>query len=183
MMNKKLFGIALVALSLVAAPAVYAKKDSPKGKKIEKVAERKMCKAVDRGYCSISSFEGLDLTEKQKAEIAGLQKKQLETRVAERDARRAEKQMRKAERHKKDSARKEARRESRRSYLKELKKILGEDKYILFLENSYIDGKRTKKAHKAYTRKGREKGVRNGQRGGRKAGSPRITMESNSGKI
>lgn len=82
------------------------------------------------GIQSICCLQGINLTEKQQAEIAALQaskQKQLQERRDQRDKNRKEKAgMRQTE---------------RKNYLAEMKKILTPEQYVQMLENNFVNGK------------------------------------------
>lgn len=131
-MKKKIIALAIAAIALTsvnsfaqdnkAEKACPNKEQCPmaKGQKGEKV--NKPC-----------PFENLNLTDTQKQQLQALQAKQVETMKANREAK---KEAKKVDREQA----KKARLEMKQNYLKEVKSILGQEKYIQFLENSFIEG-------------------------------------------
>ncbi len=135
-MKKKVLGLALIAMSLVAfdgaarsasdnISSAKGAKENVKGKK----ADRK------ERHARVNPFEGLDLTEAQQAKLQQLDSKR-------QSERREQMQARKKNRQHQYAVRKEARRKAKEEYLKEIKEVLGSDKYVAFLENSYINAGR-----------------------------------------
>lgn len=127
-MKKTIVGLALVALSFATftgmaqntTPAAPAKEQV---KKDDRKARRE----------ARNPFEGLNLTEAQQTQLDAL--------AGKRKAARAEKaQAGKEAKQKGDAQRKEARRAARKAYLEEVKGIIGPDRYVVFLENMYVNG-------------------------------------------
>lgn len=88
------------------------------------------------GYAScymMGCFEGLDLSDAQKAQLKDLREKTYQKRVAGKQALKDQKEKVKSDYN-------AARDAAKREYLDGVKKILGEKKYVQFLENSYISG-------------------------------------------
>lgn len=139
-MNKKIFGIALVALSVVTFSVAAKSADSETGSKKKEHTEcgktkcDKSLKGDKKGERKeINPFEGLNLTDSQKAQLTQLKEKQ-------REARKTDKNKKDADRNANRQARMEARKEAKLKYLAEVKSIIGADQYVKFLENSYING-------------------------------------------
>lgn len=138
-MKKKIIALAIAAIALTSVNSFAqdnkAEKACPnqeqcpmmKGQKGEKA--NKPC-----------PFEGLNLTDAQKQQLQALQAKQVETMKANREAMKAQKETQKEAKKADREQAKKARLEMKQNYLKELKSILGQEKYIQFLENSFIDG-------------------------------------------
>lgn len=132
-MKKKILGLAFIAMSLVSTSALAqtestATKDNctqteclNKGGKAGKGFKK-----ARKGRCA---FEGLNLTDAQKAQLKQLGEKR------EAAAREARKQKQAS-----DSTMRAARRASKKAYLEEVKAIIGPDQYVVFLENFYING-------------------------------------------
>ena len=131
-MRKKILSIAIIALSVITMPlAAGAKpnhiKKEDKQRTENFTKEKKFSKdKKDRKAPCI--FEGLNITDAQKEQIKVLNEKQA-----------AEARKFRQERQKADSIQ---RVDSKKAYLKDLKNILGADKYVEFLENYYIIGQR-----------------------------------------
>ena len=165
MMKKKILGLALIAMSLVAFTgaartttdtntSAKEAKENVKGKK----ADRKEC------HAKVNPFEGLDLTDAQQAKIQQLDNKRKTERKEQMQARKENKQRQSADR-------KEARRNAKKEYLKEVKEIIGSDKYVTFLENAYVnngrhgDGKAFRQGkHNGKKGMARGKNVKSGRR-------------------
>lgn len=121
---KKFIGLALAALSFTALPlAAQTTTEAQPTTCVGKAA----CKVVpDRQNCL---FKGIDLSDAQKEQIKALRTKKAEGAKFMRD-----------QKMRNDSTAKAARLEARKNYLSELKTILGPEKYVQFLENSYLYG-------------------------------------------
>ncbi|MCH5345638.1 MAG: hypothetical protein J1E63_00930 [Muribaculaceae bacterium] len=183
-MKKKIFSIALAAMAFVALPTLAD--NAPKA--IDKNATAQCCtpdggtKKVAQG---INPFEGLNLTDAQKAQLKQLQ----ETRKAERTAKATQdKEARKA----KKEAAKADRKAARKAYLEQIKAILTPEQYVQYLENIATEksavnkqakkgmgdrkvkaGKKGKKGHGKDMAKGQNKGKGNRmQRGARPQQTP-----------
>ena len=185
-MKKKIFSIALAAMALVALPTLAD--NAPKA--IDKKATAQCCTpdgGTKKVAKDINPFEGLNLTDTQKAQL-----KQLgETRKAERTAKATQdKEARKA----KKEAAKADRKAARKAYLEQIKAILTPEQYVQYLENIATEksavnkqakkgmgdrkvkaGKKGKKGHGKDMAKGQNKGKGKGnrmQRGARPQQTP-----------
>lgn len=154
-MMKKAFSIALAAFALIAAPSfaqntqnVSADSKANTEKTCDLGKSRKFRKAdmkTMEGRRADRALEGINLTETQKKEVSALN----ERTHAERQAMKAECLKIKAER-KADKAAdreqrmvqrkamKEKRIAAKKSYLSQLRNIIGDDNYVIYLENQYI---------------------------------------------
>lgn len=103
-------------------------------------------------------FDGIQLTDAQKAQLKTLKEKGR--------ADRATKQQAKQERKAQKRAGREA---ARKSYLDELKKILSPEQYLQYLENSYVRGG-AKAGKPGKDVRGDKKGFKGGPRGQRPGG-------------
>lgn len=132
-MKKKILGLALMAMSLVAFNGMAqnsssadnsVKQENIKGKKADKQGRR------DK---AINPFEGLNLSDAQKSKLQQLDAKRQAERQQQMQARKENKQ-------RNDSAKLADRRAAKKSYLEEVKAIIGPDQYVVFLENMYVNG-------------------------------------------
>ena len=132
-MKKKIFSVALLAMSLFAVNGI-AQNPASSSKNTTNVENVKGHKADRKGKKGAKNpFEGLNLTDAQKAKLQQLDEKRMAERKQKAEALKAEKQ-------RNDSVSKEARKASKKEYLEEVKAILGPDQYVVFLENFYING-------------------------------------------
>lgn len=127
-MNKKVLGLALLTVSMFGLNG-FAKDCNP-GRP--------------------DPFEGIQLTEQQRASVKQLRERTRKERMEARESARADKKEMKESFRMKDSVMRIERRNSNREYLKELKSIIGEDNYVVFLENSYVNSPH--KGHKAFNK-------------------------------
>lgn len=164
-MNKKVLGIALLALAAAALPAM-AQQPAP-----ATCNNTEACTNANPGECKArkaqNPFEGLNLTDAQQKSLGELCKKKCEgQRVQKEKNAEAAKQT------------KEARCEARRKYLDEVKAILTPEQYSKFLENNYINNApRRCKHHKPAGAKCNNQG--NDNRRCRKAVDQRRTQPCN----
>ncbi len=130
-MKKKIFSLAFIAMSLVAFSGM-AQNQSSRG--CDKQENVKCCKAEKKCHNKdrMNPYEGLTLSDSQKAQLKQLDEK----RMADR---RQQSQLRKEEKQRNDSVQKADRKASRKAYLEEVKAIVGPDQYVLFLENMYVN--------------------------------------------
>lgn len=128
-MKKKVLGIALLAMSFVgfSAAAQTPATNAPAQQESVKKGDRQGRKA------QVNPFEGMNLSDAQQAQLKQLNEK----RQSERQAR---KQTRKDEKQRNDSARMAERRNEKKSYLDQVKAIVGPEQYVVFLENFYVSG-------------------------------------------
>lgn len=128
-MKKKVLGIALLAMSFVgfSAAAQTPATNAPSQQESVKKGDRQGRKA------QVNPFEGMNLSDAQQAQLKQLNEK----RQSERQAR---KQTRKDEKQRNDSARMAERRNEKKSYLDQVKAIVGPEQYVVFLENFYVSG-------------------------------------------
>ena len=143
-MKKKILSLALIAMSLTSfgsfAQSPASSCNAPQG---QCVAGQDCGQKIKRAHKN--PYEGLNLTDAQKAQLQQLDAK-----------RKAEKQKKmealKAEKQRNDSVRNAAAQADRLQYLEEVKEIVGPDQYIDFLENYYVGapqkGKAMKMSHK-----------------------------------
>lgn len=144
MMMKKLLGTAFMALVMLTLPAsALAQQKETKMKEARKGrTECRMARACDSVSCSentgLCEFEGIQLTDAQKSKLQSLKKSRRDAMKACKDSvkadRKAEKEARRAEKQ----ARKEKAQAERRAYLKQVKDIIGQENYVIFLENQYV---------------------------------------------
>ena len=149
-MKKKIFGIALLAISFVtftsAAQDKTENKSQTSGSKTEKPRGNK--KAVRD---AVNPFEGLTLTDAQQSKLKEVTDKQ--------KAQRTEK---KKEAGKQREQARQERKTKRSAYLKEVKAILTPEQYVTFLENAYnsprLDSKQriAKRSGKSKVAKGKK---------------------------
>lgn len=180
-MKKKILGIAMIAMSLVAFSGVAqnnkiensnekGKVENVKGKKGDKKGDRnfdkkdkkekcgfdKKEKKGDRNYAKgerkdKNPFANMNLTDAQQQKLQQLNE-------SRRVAREQKKMALKEEKQRNDSIKKVERLADKKSYLEEVKAIIGPDQYVVFLENYYINGGHNKGI----------KAMKPGQKGGKK---------------
>lgn len=140
-MKQKIFGLALVSMSLIAFSGM-AQNNAPsqKNEKIENVKKQKANRPERKPKAD--PFADLNLTDAQKSQLQQLNEK---TREARKQQMQAQKESKKRD----HEARMTERREAKKQYLAEVKSILGEDKYVTFLENMYINAGNNHKTGKA----------------------------------
>lgn len=159
-MKKKVLGLALVAMSLIAFNGM-AQNSSDQTNTVNK--ENVKSKKNEKGSCckAANPFEGLNLNDSQKSQLQQLDSKR-------KAAREQQAQTRKETKQRNDSARMAARRADKKSYLEEVKAIIGPEQYVVFLENMYVNGGGKQNGGKTAmkngkNRKGKLTGHRNGQ--------------------
>lgn len=144
-MKKKILGIALVAMSLVSFTGM-AQTDT----KDNTVKQENACVKKDGRKMRPNPFEGLQLSDAQKAQLKQLNEKCKTERKQMKEAR---KENRKAEAAKDRTSRLEA----KKAYLEQVKAIVGPEQYVIFLENSFLQKGDMKKG---YDKPGFSKGDR-----------------------
>lgn len=152
-MKKKLFSIAIVALSLfgTSAMAQTANQTKQQCTQTECVAKGKGDCAKAKGDCAKKGkgdkkqrhgagkadlFKGMTLTEAQKTQLQELQTQRMEAR---KQAKAAQRDKKKELKQQKDSTMRAAREAEMRDYLAKVKKIVGADQYVIFLENIAVN--------------------------------------------
>lgn len=133
-MKKKIIGLTLIAMSFIAFSGMAQKPANCP----ENCARQENCarpeKCVGPEKCDrMCPFEGLNLTDAQKAQ---LQKLNSECRATAQK----QSQLRKENKMRNDSAFIAQRKAAKKAYLKQVKDIIGPDQYIIFLENMYVNG-------------------------------------------
>lgn len=120
-MKKKLVALAFVAISLISFSSL-AQNDAP----------AKSCDLAGQAACNKDKkcdkpcpFDGLNITDAQKAQLQQLQQAKREQAKQQKQEKRCEM---KAERQ-----------QAKRQYLADVKAILTPDQYVLFLENFYVN--------------------------------------------
>lgn len=178
-MKKKIFGLALVSMSLIAFTGMaQSNNQSQKTEKIENVKKQKANRPERKPKAD--PFADLNLTEAQKSQLQQLNEKT-------RDARKQQMQAQKESKKRDNEARMTERRDAKKKYLAEVKSILGEDKYVTFLENMYINGGDTPKPGKASMGNPRDmknkkdaKGDKGKKHDGNRQGKPAKDTKANS---
>lgn len=130
-MKKKILSVALLATSLFATNSfAQAPADNNSNTtSIENIRGKKM----DKKGGKKNPYEGLNLTDAQKAQLQQLDEKRNAQRKQNAEAQKMEKQ-------RNDSVQMAARKTAKKEYLEEVKAIIGPDQYVVFLENFYING-------------------------------------------
>lgn len=97
----------------------------------------KNCQGKDTQRCN--PFAGLNLTEKQQAELQALRQASKDARLKDGDKKDRSKGLSKAERQAQRKQMFEQRLQNRRDYLGKVKNILTHEQYMQFLENNYVE--------------------------------------------
>ena len=143
-MTKKVFALALLALSLTGLSATA-------GQNTDSKAQGKELKKELKGeHKHINPFEGLNLTEAQQNSIKQLNANRKEARKAQMKANKENRKKMKAEMRNQHKA-------SKKAYLNEVKAILTPEQYVSFLENSYMNASGRKGHKNAMHNKGDKK--------------------------
>lgn len=150
-MKKKILGLALIAIAFVtfASSAQNTKTDNTTKQEIMK---GKKADHKDFGKQK-NPYEGLNLTDAQKSQLQQLDAKRKE-------AREQQKQLKKEQKQRKDSTKHAERIAAKKSYLQEVKAIIGPEQYVLFLENAYVNGGAHNKGMKAKGQDSKKKGAK-----------------------
>lgn len=134
-MMKKIFAAAFAAMILLSTNVNAQTASTSKSDKVCANTGKQVCPNNGRGTCE---FEGLELSEQQIAKLSDLKQKRRQAKEAYRDSVKADRQVAKERIAQDRKAMKEKLEADRRAYLKEVKQILGNDKYVVFLENQYV---------------------------------------------
>lgn len=137
-MKKKIFSVALLAMSLFAVNGIAQTPSNSNNTQIENVKGKKAEKKGERA--KKNPYEGLNLTDAQKTKLQQLDDKQKAQRRQKMEEMKANKEANKAAQKADRTAMLEARKAEKKSYLEEVKAIIGPDQYVVFLENFYING-------------------------------------------
>lgn len=131
-MKKTVLGLAIAAMSFTAFGTMAQTTNNNNA--VATCNNEQVCTAntkCPKGECNL--FEGLNLTETQKAQLQKLNANRKASREQLAKARKENKM-------RTDSAARADRRASKKQYLEEVKAIIGPDQYVTFLENVYING-------------------------------------------
>ncbi len=135
-MKKKILSLAIIAMSFIAFSGVAQNTSSETSigkERVENVKGKKAAKKGDRKFDKKNPYEGMTLTETQKQKLQQLD-------ANRKAAREQQKMARKENKMRKDSLKMVERRAAKKSYLEEVKAIVGPEQYVVFLENFYING-------------------------------------------
>lgn len=149
-MKKKVLGIMMAAMTLLAAPAVA--QSTQNGNNVTSCSSQRQECVVNSATCPVAPqdcavnptgnpkdcrrvcpYEGLNLTADQKNKLA-----ELDARIAK--SRKEAKASLKEDRKKVDSTKVQARKTLRKDYLDSVKAIVGPEQYVVFLENFFVNG-------------------------------------------
>lgn len=156
-MKKKILSIAILAMSLVSFSCVAKTQDTnTETQRTENVKGNRADKKEQRERKN--PYEGLNLTDAQKAKLQQLD----ENRKAQREQM---KQQRKNDQTRDKAARMEARKASQKAYLDEVKAIIGPDQYVVFLENLYMNGGGDRGGKAMQQRRGDKQGMAHNKSG------------------
>lgn len=131
MMKKKILGLALIAMSVVTFTGMAQTTNKDNNVKKENIKGKKADKQMRRNQ--VNPFEGLNLTDAQKTQLQNLDTQCKAARDQQMKARKENKQ-------RNDSTRMAERRAAKKSYLDQVKAIVGPEQYVVFLENFYVNG-------------------------------------------
>ncbi|MDE6127355.1 MAG: hypothetical protein K2G30_10430 [Muribaculaceae bacterium] len=129
-MKKKILSLAIVAMSFAAFGTMAQTTASQNN---GKACATEQCAKAGKSVKAANPFDGLNITDAQKAQL-----QQLNT--SRREERKAQTEARKADRQRGDSARIAQRRADKKEYLEQVKAIVGPEQYVVFLENFYVNG-------------------------------------------
>ena len=140
-MNKKILGLAIAAMSVMAFSSnaqTTSISDNTANAKTEctgkkSAAKQKVFSVSEARPARKSAFDNMNLSADQKAKIEQLNQKR-------REAVKTQAQTRKADKQRGDSTARADRQAAQRQYLSELKSIIGPDNYVVFLEDFYVNG-------------------------------------------
>lgn len=194
-MKKVILSIAVFAaasLSMMAANDNNANKNC-NGKARTECVKNKECKA-DRGDKGMKAFDGLNLSDAQKAKIEQLQsecKAKREKEMKAKGENKEQKEQLTAEQKQQRKADMKAKRmESKQNYLKGIQSILTPEQYTKFLENNFIAGGKShgkdmkkgdrNKGHKGGMHARNGKGTKQGKNKNGQKGSKGSRQNSNS---
>lgn len=160
-MKKKILSVALIAMSLVSFSGIAQNINSEnsnvkdnienvKGRKAEKKGDKKDGNKFDKKGDrkedrkfkgeKKNPYEGLTLNDSQKQKLQQLDAKRMAARQEQKKVAKEEKMARKQEKQLKDSLKFVERQAAKKSYLEEVKAIVGPDQYVIFLENYFVNG-------------------------------------------
>lgn len=160
-MKKKILSFALMAVALLGAGTANAQ-TSDKARSIVPPD------SIQKEIYETQMFDGIQLTNAQKAGLKAFDVQRYQDRQAKREAIRAEKQ-------RQDSLKNEARQQDRRDYLEGVKNILTPDQYVVFLENIVVEGPDIMKGAKMQKAKGAKfDKQKKGKKDGRDKGARRV---------
>lgn len=143
-MIKKIFSIAIVAISVLAAPMAASTNDKNSTKEACQVTEiskekKDAYRQARMAERESKEFEGITLSDTQKKQLADLKEKNKSEMKKIKEASSSEIKRAKEISDKARELRKNKKIENRRAYLKEVKEIIGDDNYVVFLENQYVN--------------------------------------------
>lgn len=130
-MKKKIFGTAIVALSLTAFAGNAQTPAADNGTQCgtSQCCKQKSDKQSCCGKQAVNPFDGLNLSDAQKTQLEQLKEKCQSARAEKAKAQKADRQNRA-----------DARRAEKKQYLEDVRAILGTDQYVVFLENMVLNG-------------------------------------------
>ena len=166
---KKNFLALMLAVAVATLPSVAQNADNT-NTTCEKACKKESKATAHRGVHrkAVNPFEGLNLSDEQKAQLKALGEKRMQQRKEQ--ARHAAEK-----RHANDSLMQVQRAADRKAYLDEVKVILGDEQYVLFLENQYIKSADNAMKAQRYAKGDKMRNDKKGEKGGKmhKKGEPK----------
>lgn len=139
MMKKIILSFAILFATSMSAFAVSSHQaDNSKQKTEIKKGKGNKHRGAERAFSTFNQFEGLDLTDEQKAQIMELQKSIDFGKGGKKD-KEALAQMTDEQKKEMQEAAQENRQNAMKNYLDGIKNILTPEQYVQFLENSYLN--------------------------------------------
>lgn len=138
---KKIFSAAFLAMALVTLPiAAQNTNEGQCDKSQGKCAKTENCDSQKAKKLAkeAKKYKGMTLSEDQKQKIKELKEKTAQERKAKKEAMKAEEQEKKELSKEERQLKKQEKENARKAYLQEFRKIVGEDNYVIFLENNYV---------------------------------------------
>lgn len=166
-MMKKILSAAFIAMTLVVSPvfAQTSNNNESKAQAKECTKDAKKCQDKEKREKVREALllKGMNLSDTQKQQLRDLKEKTVQDKKAKKEALKTEGREKKEMTKEDRQAKKERKEAEKRDYLKKVRNIVGDDNYVIYLENQFVTSSNDQKGKSPM--KGKERKMNKGPKG------------------